>query len=66
MEVVGGAIKSRYFRFMLFLIWVTVKPMFCQYLLLIFAPEWEKDTQAQHKYEGGAESYEKRKELTLK
>lgn len=66
MEVVGGAIKSRYFRFMLFLIWVTVEPMFCQYLLLIFAPEWRKDAQAQHKYEGGTESYEKRKELTLK
>lgn len=65
-EVVGGAIKSRYFRFMLFLIWVTVEPMFCQYLLLIFAPEWRKDAQAQHKYEGGTERYEKRKELTLK
>lgn len=46
MEVVGGAIKSRCFRFLLFLIWVTVKPMFCQYLLLIFAPEWRKDAQA--------------------
>lgn len=40
--------------------------MFCQYLLLIFASEWRKDAQTQHKYEGGTESYEKRKELALK
>lgn len=51
---------------MLFLIWATEKLMFCQYLLLIFAPEWRKDAQAQHKYEGGIASFEKRKELTLK
>ena len=60
-EVVGGTIKSRHFRFMLVLIWVTVKPMFCQYFLLIFAPGWRKDAQAQHKCEGGTESYETRK-----
>ena len=62
----GGTVKSRYFRCRLFLIWVTAKPMFCQYLLLIFAPAWRKDARAQHKCEGGIESYEKGKELTLK
>lgn len=65
-EVGGGAIKPLYFRFMPFLIWATVKLMFYQYLLLIFAPEWRKDAQAQHKYEGGTARFKKRRELTLK